>query len=129
MSLLTPSRKTSLWKMNTNANVSTVQNTHETVYSLTGAGYLTAISIAALNVTDLRQCIVEVTVDGGAIFEIDMNIHFKDVGGDYTWHTGKAAFSLTIPIHAEFNTSILVRAKNDFNTDTIVVSISASEDQ
>ena len=124
-------RKTSEWKLNTNADVATSSNTYETVYSFTGTGLLTAISISASGAALLRQCIIEITVDGGTLNELDMGIHAaSNTAGLWMIPDGSnVADNIFIPINQEFKTSILIRAKNDTDTGKILVSLSSSEDQ
>ena len=123
-------RKTSEWKLSINADVSTVQDTYETVYSFTGAGILDAIAISCVVTTRLK-CIIEVTVDGGTLYEIDMGVHLVLISSSSLW-----AFVTRIDenyvitsINAEFKSSILIRAKNDTDTSVLGIGISSSEDQ
>jgi len=73
------------------------------------------------------KTIFEITVDGGTPYTLDMNTHAAAGAGSGLWFT--VTGGIAIPINAEFNTSILIRAKNDTDTNQIAVSISASEDQ
>ena len=116
------------YHMATKADVSTTGNTYETVLTYTGAGKVSGISIATLN-AQKTKCIVEVTVDGGTLTEIDAATHMAVVNTGDLWGGSASATNSVFPVDIQFKTSILIRAKNDTDTNAIGGSVAYHKDQ
>jgi len=121
----------------TNPNFATVVNTYETLLSDTGSGAVSAIAFNTSGPSSeiqLTKIIIEVTVDGGTPYEIDMGNHIVSGGSASTrlW-TGSLDPAVgddnaMIPLTQQYKTSILLRAKTDITTTQIGGSVSYSSD-
>tara|TARA_Y100000310_G_C20510944_1_gene728812 strand:+ start:301 stop:702 length:402 start_codon:yes stop_codon:yes gene_type:complete len=117
------------FNMAANSDVSTVGNTYETVLSYSGAGKVSAVAFASA-AADKVLAFLEVTVDGGTLTETDMATHFIAAGGGYLWaREATNGQNNIINVDIPFKVSILIRAKNDTNTNAIAVGVAYTKDQ